>query len=325
MICLTRRNLPSRKATVWLSDATADRELLEFATGLEIEDATPEGHLELSRNVIQFPVDITRKASRKRFRGLLRGVLASRLDCCRAGVITHSTLTSAAKSLGPLFKDRVAMVEYFGSGEDRASNRWLRSGCDLLIVAGTPRVDELEIKKLLHRVGHLDALNRGGDWGELTWQGFTESGRPRIVKGRGYRDSVWRQVHRAKVRAAIVQAAGRARALLETGCDAVILSTEECGFPVAEVEAELVPVTESEASILTELKAVVSLILKRGNRRCATTQDVAERCGLSVRQTRDWLSRLESRGLVERIGERSGWRLVKAWLSKSADADSKEG
>ena len=89
VICLTRRNLPHRKATVWLSDATADRDQLALATGLDIRDATPEGRLELSKSVTQYPVDVTRNASEKRFQSLLRGVLASRLDCHRVGVITH--------------------------------------------------------------------------------------------------------------------------------------------------------------------------------------------------------------------------------------------
>jgi hypothetical protein len=307
---------------VWLCDATADKELLELGTGLDIQDATPEGRLELSKNVVQFPVDVTRKTSKNRFRDMLRGVLASRLDCHRVGIITHRPLKDAATSLGPLFDHRVAMVEHFGSGEDRASNRWQRAGCDLIVVAGTPRVDELEIKKLLHRVGQLDALNAGGDWGELPWQGFTTSGKRRIVKGRGYREATWRQVHRSKVRAAIIQAAGRARALLDTGCDAVILSSEECGFPVADVGQELVPLTDTEARVLTELKAVVSLILKRNNRLYAPTSEVADRSGISVRQARDILRRLELCGLVERESERSGWRLADAWNAGNATSGS---
>jgi hypothetical protein len=295
---------------VWLSDATADRDLLKRATGLEIVDATPAGRPKLSKQVLQYPIDITRGTALPRLKGLLRGVLASRPDCHRAGIITHSTLRSASKQLGTLFDDRVTMVEYFGSGEDRASNRWHRSECDLLIVAGTPRVGDMDIRKQLLRVGQADAINSGGGWGELCWQGFTVSGMERIVHGRGYQDAVWQQAHRSRVRAAIIQAAGRARALLDSGCDAVILSTEECGFTLADTGQDPEPVTDSEFTILETLTAVVPLIHVRDNRRYATTNEVAERCGRSPRQTRDILNRLANRGLVERIGERTGWEPI---------------
>lgn len=316
VIVLTRRNLPPPTATVWLCDATADKELLELATGLKIEDATPGGRLELAKEVIQYPVDVTRRASRRRFQAMLRGILASRLDCQRVGIITHSTLTSAAESLGAMFDERVAKVAYFGSGKDRGSNEWVDADCDLIIVAGTPRIPDLEIKKLLHRVGHLDALKSGGDWGDIRWQGFTPTDRPRIVTGRGYRDPLWRKVHQSKVRAAIVQAAGRSRALLETGCDAVILSTEECGFPVVEIGREPDQLGESEVRVLTALKDIASYIsIKEQRPLAAHTKDIAERCAVTKRQVRRTLVGLESCRLVDRASERSGWFLSDAWQS----------
>lgn len=305
---------------MWLADATADLELLELATGLKIQDATPGERLELAKNAIQYPIDVTLRASRKRFRSLLRGVLASRLDCRRVGVITHSTLTSAAKSLGRMFDERIAKVAYFRSGQDRGSNDWHDIGCDLIVIAGTPRLPEIAIRLMLHRVGHYGAIDRGGDWGDLRWQGFTPDGKPRIITGRGYREPLWRQVHRSKVRAAIIQAAGRARALLETGADVVVLSTEECGFPIADVGKEPVPVTDSEAAVLTALKDIASyIVIKEQCPLIASTGEIANRCGVTERQARRSLSGLEQRGLVERIGERSGWRLAASWQA-TADA-----
>lgn len=277
-----------------------------------IQDVTPRGRLELSKIVIHYPIDITRKTSPRRFRELLRGVLVSRPDCCKVGIITHSTLTAAAGMLGPQFDNRVVMVRHFGSGSDRGSNEWMQAGCDLIIVAGTPRVNSLEIQKLLLRCGYLDAIKQGGRWGELAWQGVTTSGRRRVIKGRGYQHPLWRQVHRAKVRAAIIQAVGRARALLPTGCDAVVLSTEECGFPLAEPGKDVVLLTDSEATVLNALSAVVSSILLRDNGACASTEEVAERCGLSIRRTQDVLAGLKRRGLAHRVGERGGWLPVTA-------------
>lgn len=101
----------------------------------------------------------------------------------------------------------------------------------------------------------------------------------------------------------------RARALLPTGCDAVVLSTEECGFPVADPGQDVVPLTDSEATVLSALSAVVSLIDIRNNRACAASEDIARQSSLSIRQTQDILRRLEQRGLVLRVGERSGWTL----------------
>jgi len=318
MIVLTQRNLPPPDATVWLADATADKELLELATGLKIQDRTPGGRLELAKNAIQYPIDVTRRASRERFRSLLRGVLANRLDCRRIGIITHSTLTSAAKSLGRMFDERVAKVAYFRSGQDRGSNDWHDIGCDLLVIAGTPRLPEIAIRLMLHRVGHYGAIDRGGDWGDLRWQGFTPDGKPRIVAGRGYREPLWRQVHRSKVRAAIIQAAGRARALLETGADVVILSTEECGYPVADVGQDPPTLGASEASVLAALKDIASYIyIKEQCPLIASTGEIANRCGVTERQARRTLSGLEQRGLIDRIGERGGWCPSRAWQTSN--------
>ena len=318
---VTRLNLPSETATAWLADGTAEKELLEHGIGREIIDATPKGRLELAHKVIQFPIDITRRTSPKRLQELLRGVLAMRPECRRVGVITHSTLTRAAKELGGLFEARILIVTHFGSGQDRGSNQWLRAGCDLIVVAGTPRVDETEIKKLLHRCGDIDALNRDGDWGELNWQGFTTTDKPRVIKGRGYRDPDWLKVHRSKVRASIIQAAGRARALLETGCDAVLLTTEETSFPLAEPGQDVEPLTESEAAVFDALSELVLLIHLENKLLCATSAEVAARCDLTDRHAREMLSRLEQRGMVTRIGERGGWRLADAWLPSGAGAE----
>ncbi len=308
---MTRQNLPHSKATVWLSDGTADKELLEQAIGSEIIDATPDGQLTLAHEVIQHPIDIARSTSKSRAKEIVRGIFASRPQSHRVGIITHSTLTKSMQELGPMFDDRVAIVAHFGSGQDRASNQWHDADCDLIVVAGTPRVPTDEIRKLLFRCGELDALRSDGDWGELTWQGFTGTGKPRIVKGRGFLDPVWRKVHRSKVRAGIIQAAGRARALLTTGCDAVILSNEETGFPLIEPGQEVEPMTESEAAVFSELSDIVPYRYLRNGDACATSEFVAQKCGLSLRTTQRLLTQLENRGMVCRVGERGGWRLTK--------------
>lgn len=313
---MTRLNLPSPKTTIWLSDGTADKELLEHAIGREIIDATPEGQLKLAHEVVQHPIDIARTTSKSRAQDIVRGVLASRPHCRRVGIITHSTLTKSMQDLGPMFEDRIAIVKYFGSGADRGSNEWHDGKCDLIVVAGTPRVPTDEIRKLLFRCGEFAALQSDGQWGELTWQGFTTSGKPRVISGRGYLDATWRKVHRSKVRANIIQAAGRARALVESGCDAVILSSEETGFPLVEAGQDVEPMTESEGAVFAALSAAVPYMFLRDDGACASSDEVAQRAGASVRRTQTLLSQLERRGLVERIGMRGGWRPTPLWFRK---------
>lgn len=313
-IVVTCLNLPSQHITLCLSDGTADKQLLEHAIGSEIRDVTPDGQLKLTHEVVQYPTDITRTKSKTRAQDLVRGVLASRPQRKRVGVITHQTLVKDIQELGAPFEERIVLVRHFGSGADRGSNEWHRAGCDLIIVAGTPRVPPSEISQQLFRCGELEALRNDGQWGELNWVGFTTAGGKRIVNGRGYLDPTWRKIHRSKVRANIIQAAGRARSLLESGCEAVILSNEETGFPLVEPDQEIEPMTESETGIFAELNALVPLMDIRDDCACATSEAVAMRCNLKIRQAQILLTRLERRGMACRIGQRGGWLPAEAWM-----------
>ncbi len=322
---LTLRNFANPNSTVFLSDATADIELLRAATGVDIQDMTPSGTLCREKSIVQHPVDVTRGTSPKRARELTCGVLTSRPDCRKIGIITHSNRTAAIKSIDEPFRSRIARVSHFGSGSDRGSNEWLAAECDLLVVLGTPRVAEIEIKRTMLRCGWFDDLRKGGEWGEVTWQGTTTSGQPRVVRGRGYTSPRWAQAHRSKVCAGIVQAAGRARSLLETGCDCVVVSTEECGFPLADFEDDLRPLTGSEVRVLTGLSALSALVLISGQCACAASQDVADTCGIQRRQAQKLLAGLEQAGLVTRVGERGGWRLSDQGAALMADGPGEPG
>ena len=135
----------------------------------------------------------------------------------------------------------------------------------------------------------------------------------RLREGRGYDHPGWERAHRSIVRSAIIQAAGRGRTLLETGCDVVVISTEECGVPVADnADIEL---TECEAEALAELAGLSAEIPYRYSKdfppMCSpmTTAVLAQRLRLSERRTREILTRLESRRLICRDGERGGWSI----------------
>jgi hypothetical protein len=303
-------NLPRTKTPCWLSDATADVQLLEQASGARIADKTPDGHLRLIQPVLQHPVDITRRTSGPTVCGLIRGLIADRPFRHRFGIICHRTHTKPIEALETIFRSRIQRISYFGSGADRAVNSWHHE-CDAIIVAGTPRVPPEALRKWLCRIGRFDAARRDGDWGALPWKGLTTSDRPRIVEGIGYRDADWREAHRAIVRANIIQAAGRGRGIRETGCEVIVLSTEEAGFTLSEPGKDALELKTGEASVLTAINGQISYISLLGDLSVKSAQ-IASSTGESNRQVQRHLGELEARGLVRRVGERSGWQLTKA-------------
>jgi hypothetical protein len=306
-LIVVRRNLPHPEATVWLADATADKQLLELGTGQTVIDWTPDGHLELTKPVTQIEQDVTRRTTAERLKAILRGVLFARPDAKRVGVITHSKLKDAAASLGEPFSGRIVRVAYFGSGEDRASNSWYQQ-CDLIIVAGTPRVPPQAVQKRLFQLGEFTAGALDGDWSKRNWKGFQADGTPRIVSGRGYQNETWNLAYRSLVRAAIIQAAGRGRGLLSDGCEVLILSNEECSFPLAE-KSSVEPLPEA-AMIVLEALTVVAANKEVLGTTTVNTLEVAEYLEKSREQAGDWLKWLHEHGLIDRHGERGGWLVL---------------
>ena len=303
-LVVVRRNLPDSNATVWLADATADKQIIEMGIGQPVIDRTPDGHLELVKPVTQIELDITRRTTPDRLRAILRGVLLARPEAERVGVITHSNLKEAAQTLGEPFNRRIVRVAYFGSGEDRASNSWHQQ-CDLIIEAGTPRQPPQATQQRLFQLGEFTAGAMDGGWSKKNWKGFQTDGTPRIVTGRGYQNEKWNLVHRSLVRAAIIQAAGRGRGLLSSGCEVLILSNEECGFPLAD-QSSVEPVPEPAMIVLDALTAVAANKDILGTT-TVSTREVAEYLQRDERQVRDWLRWLADAGLINRYGERRGW------------------
>jgi hypothetical protein len=256
--------------------------------------------------VIQFPKDITRQTTQGSFQNTLRGLLAMSSKHQRVGLITHSTLTACVKRLEQPFDGRIVRTTYFGSGSERASNEWYKD-CDLVIVAGTPRVNTSAIRERLCQLGDFDAAGMEGDWGELQWCGQTVSGQTRAMRGRGYRNQAWQKAHRSLVRSAIVQAVGRGRGVLEDGCDVIVISNEECGLPLADRPTipDLTDKHSEAARLVSELSAPDAS--KNAGRQPVTTGRVSESLGVGERETRYILTELEGLGMVRRIGERGGW------------------
>ena len=299
------KNTPNQNATTWLCDATADWEHLQSVLP-NAKDKTPSGYVKLAKSVIQFPQDITRQTTQGSFQNTLRGLLAMFPKYRRVGLITHSTLTACVKRLEQPFGGRIVRTTHFGSGNERASNDWYKL-CDLVIVAGTPRVDATAIRARLCQLGDFDSAGLQGDWGVLQWRGRTVSGQAMIVRGRGYQHPVWRKAHRSLVRSAIVQAAGRGRGVLEDGCDVIVISNEECGLTLADRPTipDLTDKHSEAARLVAELSATDAS--KNSGRQPVSTAKVSERLGVGERETRYILNDLEGLGMVRRVGERGGW------------------
>lgn len=154
----------------------------------------------------------------------------------------------------------------------------------------------------------------------MKWVGRTEADEPVTVKALGYYDEAWRRAQRDLVRAAIVQAVGRGRGILETGCEVVVLSTEECGLLIS--DAGMQTLNGSSARVMTALRDLCAQNPNKyylGN--CAPkSTEIAARVGVGLRQIQITLSALERRGLVRKIGERSGWLLTDHPESAESDA-----
>lgn len=318
---------PYKTAAVWINDATASRERLESLLGVNVVDKTPDGRIELVQRAVQVPRDITRQTSAKTVAALLRGVLINHPNFRRVGVICHRTHAQTVEAIGTEFRQRIAKVSYFGSGDERASNEWHHE-CDAVIVLGTPRIPTEAVAAFLIQCGDIGAATRQPGWEPYHWRGITESGQPRDVEGRGYRDDAWRAAHRETVRAALVQAIGRGRGILTDGIPVIVFTTEECGVKFADVGHEPRPLREDDARLLAmfgvdhELSATrasaetpqensygESADPKLADARFWSTTDLAKALGKPERTVRDMLGRLEVRGLVERDGERGGWRI----------------
>ena len=254
-------------ATTWFSDSTADPAVIETLIGRPILNCTPPGQLERKTRVVQIPRDLKISSSPKTALSVLRGVLGHFPDARRVGVIGHSRHLPAIR--GTATKDnledsarcRIVKAEHFRGGESRGSNAWLDL-CDLLIVLGTPRVPPAAVRSYLIRIGKVDAaVRRTGKDGEIsfgptTWTGTTEAGEPVTVEGLTYDDPAWRQAHQALVVSELRQAIGRGREFSDSGVNVVVVTNENLGLPLLEMDT--LKVAQSEAEIL---RAVFELSL----------------------------------------------------------------
>jgi len=255
IVATWKNDLPKRK-TVIIADATADAdEIQELIGNRPLRVTTPPGELQRRHPVAQIAIDITKATTAKRVLSVLRGILAAFPRHNRIGIICHQkhrpAIAGTARSgptLDELSRRRIAKVEHFHGGEDRASNEWLH--CDLLLVLGTPRVPPATVRTHLIRLGRIDAANRDGSWQRDYWSGITLSGHRKTVRSLAYCDWEWYQAHRSIVAAELIQAIGRGRGVSERGLPVLVASTEPLDVPLLDLDEDDVPLDGSDVRIL---------------------------------------------------------------------------
>lgn len=298
LLAVWRNDVPT-DAAVWFGDATADADRLAKLIDAPVSDCTPPGRIENVKKAIQLPRDISRSTSPDVAVNLVRGVMADRPEAKRIGIICHAPHTRAFEKLAAE-DGRISMVRHFGSGDDRSSNEW-PALCDLLIVAGTPRVGTAAVRAHLTVSGEIEAAAiEDPGWGPLVWLGRSEAGEGVRVASKNYAHPAWRAATNDIVRASLIQAIGRGRGLLSTGIEVVALSCDECGLPISD-RRELRAINGTAA----ECVRLVAALTVDGTP--VLTKAIAAEVGISDRTVREYLTAAEETGLVRRVSARGGW------------------
>jgi hypothetical protein len=313
-----KRDLPD-DVLRWMADATGEPEEMAQATGGPLCPITPDGYLPRQHKALQIVPrhDVTKGRKPKAVLPLLRGVLHD-LPYQRIGLLTHYELSETLlKLLEDPYRLQLAHVSYFGSGESRGTNLW-PGLCDALLVFGTPRVGADAVRQHLLRLGKFKAAFRKpvvtngkkvtAGWGPDYWSGVEEDGVRRTVRCWHYADHDWHAAYCSLVRAELVQAVGRARAILPDGVPVYVVSTENLappgdgcdgrnGLPLAR-EGTFGPLTEAQAKVLGAMRN------EKGRRRVRGSTAVAQDLGISRRVAYRHLAELEKAGRVRRAGRK---------------------
>lgn len=324
-------------AVVILNDASANIETLRTATGLDIVDITPTAPVKNQQRIIQVPSDITQQTKSEKVLGLIRSIMLQYSDRNKIGIISHRKhLLHIRKNLTESESVRIAKTDYFRGLASRGSNDWMR--CDLLIVAGTPRVPPGVIGTALVQSGQPEAIDRAlksekKNWRSDYWLGRMETGKAVTVRTLGYYDHAWQSAHRSIVAEELQQCIGRARAICDYGVpDTVVISTENLGYQLSAENPQILAegFLRGAASVLAlffRAKTVVAHRKKGGNYAqdllnniikenlriifpILTTKKIVLSLENKARTVQLHLQNLSALGFIEKVGERSGWRLT---------------
>jgi hypothetical protein len=276
-----------------LSDATADRELLQKILVRPLVDITPQGHVAPHHRIVQIPIDVKRTTEDSSVVALLRDIMISNPTKSRIGVIMHSRHIGCLEELCEVFRERILMHTYFGKGNDRASNEWIENNLDLLIVLGTPRVAPHEIRSKMIQLGLDDGALASSEWNKRYWQGITESGNPVNVETKGYDDPNWQKAFEYLVHSALYQAIGRGRSALEEGMDTIVVTCEPLQVPI--YEHTLPSMTDSCATAFNALISIGEIV------DVDIRSIISEAADVDVRQSFKILKELVHLGILNKI------------------------
>jgi hypothetical protein len=317
-------------AACWFCDATANADELQTVLGRPVCDRTPAGDLERLHQIVQITTDIKKSTAPSTVLKVLRGVLAAFPEAKRIGVIAHhehlpivrGTAKNPEHRLDESLQGQIVKAEYFRSGEGRSSNHWIEE-CDLLVVLGTPRVPPPAVKMRLIQLGLVTAATREGGWEADWWSGKTTTGKRVTVRTSAYRDHDWYAAHCSIVRAELFQAIGRGRGICPNGVPVVVFSNEPLGLPLLDCGIE--PLGETGLTVLMEIGRLSATNPKGESKGelsatnpkyillesiAVSTASLVGSLGMPERTIRWNLNDLLRRGLVEKVGQRGGWKLT---------------
>lgn len=228
LVGVWKTELPAN-SVVWIENASNTAAQLQAFVGQNVIDKTPAGRLGYKVPPVQYPdVDITQQTSGNTVRSIIRGLLAQYPDASKVGIIIQQCHVQDIEALDDIWRRRIARIEYYRSGKDRASNSWL--DCDLILVLGTPRVPPVAVRDMLIRLGRVDAAGRTDKFVTLPWEGKTQSGEMVKIDGLGYSDPSWAEANALLVKETMRQAIGRGRGVNNHGVPVLVVSNESLGL-----------------------------------------------------------------------------------------------
>lgn len=299
LVVQRRRKLPP-DATVWIGDATASRDRLERLLQRPVIDCTPHGTIPLQHAITVIPSDITRQRQASTTAAYLRAILTF-YQPRRLGVIGHRPHMEAIFEptdgdqplLSAELRELVHMWTYFGQGMDRASNQWL--ACDMLVIFGTPRLPERAIRQKLMQQGLFADASIEPTWTRYWADVKGVDGDVYTVTSKAYQEQAWHDECLHQSTSALLQAIGRARAILPEGIPVVVLSnTRLQQFPIDPEH----PVGRVTPGLMDVVEAVWRIAERKG---AARTSEVAKHLGKRASNVSTILRQATDLGFLHRV------------------------
>jgi hypothetical protein len=310
---------------IWFEDGSSDVKMLQDLTGLNVMDKTPIGKIKNQIEPIQYThKDITKKTSPNVVKSVVRGLLTKYKQCNSIGIICHQCHVSDIKSLPDYWMSRIKKISYFHSGEDRASNDWLK--CDLLIVLGTPRVPPSAVRNLLLSFDKIEAAKWDSDFVSFSWTGKNEKGHLVGVIGKKYSNPDWDWANSLLVKETLRQATGRARSITQEAIPVILISNEPLDLIISADNITEVS-DEEDATLHTVLTAISHIHSQKGTTQLSdkslnkyilgdlspksVTSEEVHKCfpNESLRNIQRRLTKLVQIGLLVRLKPRKGFML----------------